>query len=212
MKYLIPTLVLLMILAGCGGGSAGSGTPANSNPVLAGITMFPSSSPAIKVNGIVQLQANGVYHQPDGKYTYESISPIVWSSSNSSVATVENGTVTGKDIGSVTISASFQGQKGSALVVVGEIPSYKITAEPGGFRLSTSSDQTFHLIATYPDASVLDLSGWVAWSSSDPKVLSFYNDYQHGAGEALLLTTGTTTVTATLDSGEIQIFPITVVP
>jgi hypothetical protein len=59
---------------------------------------------------------------------------------------------------------------------------------------------------------VLDLTVYMTWSSSKPEVLKFFNDYVHYVGEATLLTTGTTTITATLDSGEVGSLDVTVVP
>ena len=50
----------------------------------------------------------------------------------------------------------------------------------------------------------MDLTIYTTWSSSKPEVLKFFNDYVHFVGEATLLTRmGTTTITATLDSGEV---------
>jgi hypothetical protein len=80
------------------------------------------------------------------------------------------------------------------------------------FSLSANPDQLFQATASYSDGNLLDLTVYVTWSSSKPEVLKFFNDYVHDTGEATLLTTGTTTITATLDSGEVGSLDVTVVP
>jgi len=87
----------------------------------------------------------------------------------------------------------------------------------GGLSLSAYPDQQFKASATYPDGSVIDLTAYATWNSSAPRVLRFYTsydpyDYVHNPGEAALLTTGTTTITATLETGEVWSLDVTVVP
>jgi hypothetical protein len=61
---------------------------------------------------------------------------------------------------------------------------------------------------------VLDLTIYATWSSSVPGILKFYDpyDFKHDPGEATLLATGTTTITATLKSGNVGALNLTVVP
>jgi hypothetical protein len=88
-------------------------------------------------------------------------------------------------------------------------------ADTGGLSLSAFPDQHFKASASYSDGSVLDLTSYATWSSSAPGVLKFYDDpfdYLHDVGEAALLATGTTTITATLKTGELGTMDVTVLP
>ena len=99
-------------------------------------------------------------------------------------------------------------------MVVGQTPTLDITPT-GPFSLSANPDQHFRAPARYSDGSVLDLTYYVTWNSSAPGVVKFYNDpydYVHDVGEAALLATGTTTITATLDTGDVGSLDVTVVP
>jgi hypothetical protein len=214
---LVSLLLLGLVTAGCGGGgssSSGSGLGASSTTATA-VNLAYTSSPDIIVGGTAHLQANATYKvgsQPEE--TRDMTSSATWASSNAAVATVAGGVVTGKSMGAATISASIDGHTGSKVVVVGQIPTSVVSATPGTFSVGTHRDQVFHLTATYPDGNVLDLGNWVGWSSSDVTVLKFYdaNDFSHGPGEALLLQAGTATVKATMSSGEVIAYPVTVVP
>jgi len=226
----LPALLALLTLVACsssypgatpaGPGNPGSpGNPGNPGPTptypfLSGVSLQPSSAPSIAVAGTVQVGANAAYQDSATEISYKDVtSSAKWSTSKDAVATVENGLVTGAGIGSATITASFGGQTATTLVVVGQTPTLDVTSTGKGmFSLSANPDQLFQATASYSDGNVLDLTVYVTWSSSKPEVLKFFNDYVHDVGEATLLTTGTTTITATLDSGEVGSLDVTVVP
>jgi trimeric autotransporter adhesin len=93
--------VLLVVIASSCGSS-------NSGPTLTGIDITPIS-PAILVNDTQQFKATG--HFSDGS-TADLTANASWSSSNTTVATIENfgkqpGLATGKSAGSANITVSF---------------------------------------------------------------------------------------------------------
>jgi hypothetical protein len=166
------------------------------------------------VAGTVLVDANAAYQDSATEISYKDVtSSASWSTSKDAVATVEKGLVTGTGIGSATITATFGGKTATTLVVVGQTPTLAVASTGKGmFSLSANPDQLFQATASYPDGNVVDLTVYMTWSSSKPEVLKFFNDYVHYVGEATLLTTGTTTITATLDSGEVGSLDVTVVP
>jgi hypothetical protein len=142
-------------------------------------------------------------------------SSATWSSSDTAVATVNNGLVTGTGIGSATITAALDGKTGTAVVVVGQTLTLEVTpVTPETFSLSANPDQHFQALAHYSDGSTLDLTHYTTWSSSHTGVLAFYDpsDYTHEPGEALLVSPGTTTVTATLDIEHVGSVSVVVLP
>ncbi len=204
-------LLLLLILAACGGSNsvAGSGT-------LAGVTLQPAAAPSIAVAGTVQVGANGAYQQSGSKVSYQNVTRSAnWSSSNPAVATVDKGLVTGTGIGSATITASLDGKTGTTVVVVGQALTLEVTPiVPGTFSLSANPNRQFQTLAHYSDGTVLDLTPYVAWSSSNSGVLMFYDptDFTQVPGDATLVATGTATVTATMDLEHVGSFGVMVLP
>jgi len=194
-------------------------SPSTKYPFLSTVTLQPGSSPSIAQAGTVQVGANGAYQVSATETQYNDVTTsATWSSSNNAVATVSKGLVTGTGIGSATISASLNGKTGKTLVVVGQTATLAIIrTTTGGLSLAAYPDQQFKASASYPDGSVLDLTGYATWNSSTPTVLRFYLtydpfDYVHSPGEAALLATGTTTITVTLQTGEVNSLDVTVVP
>ncbi len=229
-RKLLPALLALLTLVACsssypgatpaGPGNPGNpGTPGNPGPTptypfLSEVTLQPGAAPSIAVSGTVLVNANATYQDSATEISYKDVtSSAKWSTSKDAVATVDKGLVTGTGIGSATITASFDGKTATALVVVGQTATLDVTSTGKGmFSLSANPDQLFQATASYSDGNVMDLTIYTTWSSSKPEVLKFFNDYVHYVGEATLLTTGKTTITATLDSGEVGSLDVTVVP
>jgi uncharacterized protein YjdB len=80
------------------------------------------------------------------------VRPVEWGSSNNSVAVVSlNGVVTGMSAGSVTITATSEGIKGTASVTVTTVPVASVTVQPTTANLFVG--QTTVLQATVTDAN-----------------------------------------------------------
>jgi hypothetical protein len=214
---LLALLLVVVNVVGCGGAYTNSNpNDGKKYPFLVDVTLQPATAPSIAVSGTVAVRADAGYQvSANGEVDYKTVtSSATWNTSNAAVATVDKGQVTGTGIGSATISATLDGKTGRTLVVVGQTPTLDITPT-GPFSLSANPDQHFRAPARYSDGSVLDLTYYVTWNSSAPGVVKFYNDpydYVHDVGEAALLATGTTTITATLDTGDVGSLDVTVVP
>src|SRR6266478_2213814 len=200
---LLALLLTVLNVVACGGAH----TVSNPNdgkkyPFLVDVTLQPATAPSIAVARTLAVRADGGYQVSPNEIDYKTVtSSATWNTSNTAVATVDKGQVTGTGIGSATISATLDGKTGRTLVVVGQTPTVDITPT-GPFSLSANPDQHFKASGSYSDGSVLDLTCYATWNSSAPEVLKFYDDYAHDCAEAALLVTGTTTITATVDTGD----------
>ena len=94
---------------------------------------------------------------------------VTWTSSNTAVATVAGGVVTGVKLGTATITATSEGKSGTAAVTVTGIPVGSVTVSPASKSLFVT--QNFALSVTVKDttgAVVTDRP--VTWSSSNASV------------------------------------------
>jgi hypothetical protein len=203
---LVPLLLLIVTITACGG-SHPSGNPREK--VLVEILVSASSTPSVKVASTIQLSASGGYGSSPGDISYTDVTnSATWTTSNSAVASVNKGLVTGTGIGSVTISAAFGGKTGSTTVFVGL--THYITISPAGpFSLSATPSTTFYATENFSDGTTLDVSGPATWTAKPAGIIDIYPFL---GGDATLVAPGTTTVTATLDSGESGSVEVTVVP
>jgi len=98
---------------------------------------------------------------------------VIWSSSNTTIATVStSGLVTGKVAGSATITATSEGQSGTAAITVTAVPPVPVASVAvSPASASVPVGQTVQLTATPKDASGNALSGrTITWASSNPTV------------------------------------------
>lgn len=213
--------LLLGILTGCGGApapppSGGHLPPPTFTPHYTGIFIFANRFAQVAVNGTLPFTADANYQaSPTESTTLDVTGQATWSTSDATVATVNNsGVVTGVGTGSATITASFDGEVGTGVVVVNQKPTISITVDPPGDVISLRSNlqPEFYATATYPDGSQLDATYDVAWTADPSGVLKFGPDYTYAAGISHLVTVGKTTVTAKLKTGETGTYDVTVVP
>jgi uncharacterized protein YjdB len=130
---------------------------------------------------------------------------ITWSSSNPTAASVNGtGLVTGVVAGSATITATSEGQSGTAAITVTHVPVASVTVTPASASLNDG--QTVQLTATPRDANGAPLSGRaVTWSSNNTSVATV-----NGSGLVTGVTAGSATITATSE-GQSGTSAITVV-
>jgi trimeric autotransporter adhesin len=120
-----------------------------------------------------------------------------WHSSNGNVASITvSGLVTGRTLGSVTISATFGGVTGSTPLSVDAADVSSITIKPANGSLAQGTQISFTATGTYTDGSTHDLSHVVSWSSDSTGVLTIGSVTGVGKGIAA----GQANVTATLGS------------
>ncbi|MBI5364734.1 MAG: Ig-like domain-containing protein, partial [Planctomycetes bacterium] len=127
---------------------------------------------------------------------------VTWSSSDDGVAAVSNaaasrGLVTGVEVGSVTLTASFAGASDSAAIEVTAATLDSIDVTPFAASIARGTELQFWAQGNYSDGSTQDLTSEVTWSSSNSNVATISN----AAGSRGLATgadMGTATITAAL--------------
>src|SRR5207244_3536219 len=130
-----------------------------------------------------------------------------WSSSNNAIASVNgSGLVTGVAAGGpVTITATSEGQSGTASITVAGAPVASVTVTPAS--ASVQAGQTGQLTATLKDANGNILTGrTVTWSSNNTSVATVNN-----TGLVTTKVAGSATITATSE-GQSGTSSITVTP
>src|SRR5207244_240884 len=128
-------------------GQSGTATVTVSLAPVAAVTVSPSAA-NIAITGTVQLTAT----PRDANGNPLTGRAISWSSSNNNIATVNgSGLVTGVTAGSVTITATSEGQSGTASITVAGAPVASVTVTPPS--ASVPAGQTVQLTATLKDAN-----------------------------------------------------------
>ncbi len=151
------------------------------------VTVSPASGSA-RIGATVQL--TGVTKDSAGNLlTRRTVS---WMTSNNAVATVSaSGLVTGVAAGSATITATSEGQSGTAAMTVSNVPVARVTVTP--LIASLLMGATLQLTATPTDALGNPLSGRVVtWASNAPGVAAV-----NSTGLVTGLGIGGVTITAT---------------
>ena len=125
-----------------------------------------------------------------------TIPNIVWSTSNASIATVEDGVVKARGVGSVVITAAAQDGSGTSaqctIEVLKKLTQIKsIALEPATLTLPSTVSRTLTVALKPADASVTALN----WTSSAPNVAKVENGVVTGLSE------GSATITATARDG-----------
>lgn len=114
---------------------------------------------------------------------------VSWTSSNTKVATVKNGTVLAKGAGTATITAMVNGKKATCAVTVKkkEIPLQSISLNNTTLKLEKG--QTDTLKVTYSPSNTTDNKD-ITWTSSDETIATVKN------GVVTAVSDGTATITA----------------
>lgn len=135
-------------------------------PPLTGLTADPSTLNLV-VDGSDMITLTAIYK--DGNEE-EVTSSAAWTSSNPKVATVdEDGTVTGVDVGSAIITASFGGKTAKVNVAVTpEVDS--ILVLPGSVGVAKGKTQAVQIKAVYADGTQADISKSVTLTSDDEDI------------------------------------------
>src|SRR5580698_6074397 len=119
-----------------------------------------------------------------GTYTDNSTqiltAQVQWSSSDPTVATVSNalgydGLGVGLNPGSVTITATLVGASASTILTVTPATLVSIGVTPANPSIANGLTSQFAATGVYTDNSTQDLTASVAWTSSDPTVVSISN-------------------------------------
>jgi uncharacterized protein YjdB len=171
-----------------------SGTASLTVEGFTGITISPAT-PTVAAGTSIGLTATGTL--TDGT-TQDITNSAVWTSSNSTVATVSNasgsfGAVAGNAPGTATITASLAGVAGTSTLTVTNATLTAIAITPAHPDIALGTRQSFSAKGTFSDNTTENLGSQVTWSSSDITVAII-----NSAGSVLTTGTGTTTIEATL--------------
>jgi uncharacterized protein YjdB len=198
---------------GVGAGlSAGTATITASLSNVTGtttLTVTEATLESIDITPAAASIANGTTQQfmATGTYTdsttQDLTASVSWSSSDTDAATISNadgseGLASGASQGQTTITATQGGISGTATLNVTAATLVSIAVTPANDSVARGLDQQFTATGTYTDSTTQNLTDSVTWSSSADGVVSISNvDGSRGLGTTG--TTGTATVTATLD-------------
>ncbi len=157
---------------------------------VASVTVSPAA-PSVQVGQTIQLTAT----PQDAIGNALSGRVVTWATSNAAVATVNpSGLLTGVGTGSAAITATSEGQSGTAIATVSIVPVASVTVSPA--TATVQIGQTAQLTATPKDASGNPLAGRVVtWLSSATAVATV-----NGSGLVTGVAAGAATITATSEA------------
>ncbi|MGB6383746.1 MAG: Ig-like domain-containing protein [Terriglobales bacterium] len=167
-------------------------TPANLT-VQAFTAITISGSGTVAEGTSIPLKATGTLM--DGT-TQDLTNSVQWTSSDSTIATVSAalgsyGQATGVAPGIVTVTAVFAGQVGVASLTVTNATLSSIAIKPVNPTIALGSSKQFTATGTFSDGSTENLTGQVAWTSSDIGVAII-----NSSGAISTTGTGTTAIEA----------------
>src|SRR6266850_1684283 len=168
-------------------GQSGTAAITVTNVSVASVTVSPATA-SVVAGQTVQLTAT----PKDANGTALTGRVVTWSSSNTSVASVNaGGLVTSGVAGSATITATSEGQSGTSAITVTTVPVASVTVSPAS--ASVPEGQTVQLTATPKSANGNPLTGrTITWSSSNTSVATVSS-----SGLASGVVAGSATITAT---------------
>jgi len=188
-----PVAVGTVTITATSGSIAGNAGLVVSGATVASITVAPATA-SIAAGSTKAFTATA--QLSDGKTSYDVTSAAQWQSSDTTIATVTGGVATAVKAGTVTITATFSGQKATAALTVttATLSSITVATNPMPAVTNVGTDVTFTATGVYSDKTSSALTTGVAWSSSDATVATI------GAttGVAHPLKAGTVTITATV--------------
>lgn len=166
--------------------------PPSPPPSLSKVEVTPASASIVK-GATQQFIAKAVYS--DGS-SQNVTSQAAWSSSNTSVATVNaSGVATGVNAGSAAIVATYQEVSGNAALTVTEPLLSKVEVTPASASIVKGSIQQFKAKAVYNDGSSQDVTNEATWSSTSNSSAAVATIDPYGVATGI--NAGTATITAT---------------
>ena len=138
-------------------------------PGLLSITVSPNQS-SLPAGESEQLTATGNFS--DGT-TQNLTQSVTWISSGSAIASVSpTGAAIANAVGTATISATSGSVTGSASLTVTPAAVIALNITPTTLSMGLGSSRQIQAIATLSDGTTQDLTGIVAWSSTQPAIAS----------------------------------------
>jgi alpha-tubulin suppressor-like RCC1 family protein len=191
-KTIVPFVLSMFaaLVAGCGGDS--TAPPPPPPPAVASVAVTPAAR-ALVPGDTVRLTAT----PKDAQGAALADRTVTWNSSDEAVATVDDeGLVTAQAEGTATITATAEGQHGTAALTVAAAPVASVVLTPTGDPVIVGD--TLRLTATLLSEAGDTLTGrTITWTSSDTTVASVDAD-----GLVSDHTPGSVTLTATAEGKE----------
>ena len=174
------------------GAVSGSTTLTVSTAHLVSISINPSD-PRIEKGTSLQFTAVGTFS--DGS-TSSNLRGLSWKSSKPNLAQVRgSGLAHGKKVGTVTISATASGIKGTTTLTVGTGTLTSVAITPLDSSVTLGSTQQFTATGSFSDGTTQDITLTTHWSSSSASVATIANAPSVG-GLATTHGVGTTSIGA----------------
>jgi len=188
-SWVVSAAIAGLLAFGCGG----------SSPTVTSITVSPS--PAALITGTSQntQQFKATGNLSDGT-TNDLTRLVVWSSSNTSAATIQSNTgmATAAGDGVTTITATYgSGSSAPTASAVLTVNLGSVTVTPPNPSILVSATQQFAATAAYLDRTTSDVTQAATWSSSNP---SFATMSTTTPGLATGVSVGDSNITATVGS------------
>uniref|UniRef100_UPI00261365B9 Ig-like domain-containing protein n=1 Tax=uncultured Microbulbifer sp. TaxID=348147 RepID=UPI00261365B9 len=157
--------------------------------VLTSIQVTPPA-PSLAKGNTQQLTAQGTFS--DGT-TADLTNSVAWISSDTDIVTVDSsGQLTAVDEGTATVSASQEGiVSNTATVTITGAVLTAIQVTPASNSLAKGNSQQLTAQGTFSDGTTADLTGSVAWTSSDTHIVTV-----DSSGELAAVNEGNATVSA----------------
>ena len=147
---------------------------------------------SIPLGTVQQFTATGTFSD---NTTQDITGSVGWSSSPAAVASITvSGLATGKNLGTVTITATSGAITGSVTSTVDAKNLVSITVLPANPSIAQNTSQQFSATGTFTDGSTHNLTALVTWSSSNTAAATVGGNSGLGKG----LTPGSSTISATL--------------
>jgi uncharacterized protein YjdB len=157
---------------------------------IVSISITPPAQAQLLVGTNTSLDAVATY--TDGS-TSGIVLGVTWTSDNTSIATVDAGTVTGIADGTANIKATFAGISSAPFqLTVISLSTIAVTPSSPN-NLPVGSNQQFIATGTYSDGSNADLTSQVTWVSDTPATATVSS-----SGLATGIAGGTTNISASL--------------
>jgi trimeric autotransporter adhesin len=181
-------------------GLSGTASVTVTAPMLVAVQVTPTN-PTIAQGSAQQFQAVALYNDFS---TVNVTATANWVSDMPTVATITNtamgpgggrGRATGVSAGTATITATYNGVSGNTKLTVTNPQVMTLQVTPATSTVPVGINQLFTATAVYTDASTVDVTANVTWSSSDPTIVALSNA-MGTQGTATSLAPGTVTVTA----------------
>ena len=140
------------------------------------------------MHSTLQLDATGTYS--DGT-TPDVSSLVVWGSSNPTVASVSNSTVTGLNAGTTNITANLDGVTSPPVAITVIALSSIVITPTVPVTIAVGATQQYTATGLNWDGSAADISSQVIWSSDTPATATI-----SASGLATAVAAGTANITA----------------